>query len=404
MHFDLQRTPNYIALVSAEDPSAPRQGGQLEVRNRIEALSRISWIKVIAYSDAVLTPTHSVLNVGGERVDLLRIPRRSIPATLLRPRLPVQWARRIPSARSVVACERFLGGGARAAILCDGLFAWPLATILRKDLGVPIFLREHNVESDYIRELGRAAHPPRNWVYFIDALRTARAERAVCQQVGDGGVLTVTSEDAKRLFALTGVQGRVLPSFAGSTTVTPHNLSVQGSVLFAGNLYMPNNVAGLAWFLSSVWPTVVAARPNATLTVAGSRPSAAMLKVVGTARNVELVRDPIDLTNLYRSAACAINPSIFGAGMHMKNLDALRHEVPVVSTPLGAVGFPDGALFVARDAGAFSRRLIQLLDPTTRARLSPDAEARRTVLDDERKAKVLLHWIGAAVDAHRPAG
>lgn len=394
MHTGPQRSDTRFGVVSADDPAHPRHGGQLETRNRIEALARYASVRVIAYSDDVGVPTESRLIVAEGSVALLRLPRRALASSVMRPFLPLQWARRLPSARSMAAARQFFNDGAVDAVVCDSLFAWPLVRRLTDHRSTATLLREHNVEGDYIRELGKSAKPPTSWLYYLDSLRTARAERLVCRAVGNGNVLAVTADDAVRLEQLTGVRCRVLPSFAGQIVPARNGAAIRSSVLYAGNLYMPNNVAGVRWFATSVWPLVLADCPSARLTVAGSRPSTALLEVLRKTPGVELVTNPADLTLLYGAAACAVNPCLHGAGMHMKNLDALRHGVPVVSTVVGSKGFPEGALFVGHDAREFAEHVIELVKLGSPAQQSCDDAARRLILDDELKARKLIEWAG----------
>ncbi|MCR9195354.1 MAG: glycosyltransferase family 4 protein [Hyphomonas sp.] len=140
--------------------------------------------------------------------------------------------------------------------------------------------------------------------------------------------------------------------------------SASDKLLFVGNLSYPPNADGLTWFIQNVWPRVLAVRPATSLMAAGSNPSKAVTDLF-PAPQATLVRDPADLAPLYAAAAAGIVPLRTGSGSRIKILEAAAHNVPVVSTVVGADGLaldPNQALFATpTDPEAFSNACLACL-------------------------------------------
>jgi len=203
--------------------------------------------------------------------------------------------------------------------------------------------------------------------YFrYDWWKAERFERSILRHFRK--VFTLTGEDRAWLLArcpglpihvrLPGVE---LPEISAASD------GARDGVLFVGSFKHPANSDGLAYFLREVFPRIRAARPATTLTVVGAPAPAEFQSMPGvTVRGFVENLDP-----LYAAARLCIAPIRFGGGIKTKVLEALAHEVPVVTTPLGAegIGATDGVeLAVAKGAPEFAGRTIELLDHPERAR------------------------------------
>ena len=106
-------------------------------------------------------------------------------------------------------------------------------------------------------------------------------------------------------------------------------------VLFLGTLSVPHNIDAAQRLVRDIWPKVRAARPDATLELAGADPIAALLALEG--------RDGIsvpgmlpDLRPVWRRASVMVAPLRFSAGIQNKILEAMAAGVPVVTTAAAA--------------------------------------------------------------------
>ena len=130
--------------------------------------------------------------------------------------------------------------------------------------------------------------------------------------------------------------------------------------LFVGG-YSGHNLDGLQWFLSEVWPGVLAAQPDAEFDVVGT-----VGKAVPAGAPRVRVHGPLsDLDSVYASACVCLVPLRFGTGLKIKLTEAMAHGRAVVSTSAGAEGFPElegGEVApVAESAPAMVAAIVRLL-------------------------------------------
>jgi glycosyltransferase involved in cell wall biosynthesis len=130
-----------------------------------------------------------------------------------------------------------------------------------------------------------------------------------------------------------------------------------------GSLDWLPNVEGLLWFLNQVWPSVVEARPDATLHIVGRNPQRALLRQVS--RGVSVAASVADIREHVRDAAAFVVPLLAGGGTRLRVLEAMAMRVPIVSTTVGVQGIEcvhGQHVLVADAAGDFAQQLIALLD------------------------------------------
>lgn len=386
-----------IALIAGDDPLVPRHGGQQEMRHTIEALAPRCSLTVVAFSDRIAQPSLAEMTVRDSTIPVLLIPRKSKLQFIRRPLQPLQLARRTVTRSSLDQVKRHVDTAPDvSAVICDNLSAWHLALAVHKWTSAPLFLREHNVESHYLADLARATGTLRGLPYRIDALRMRYAERRACQKVGEGRTFAISQYDARRLLDLTGVPTRTLPPFLGTRRIEPRRSATGQTVLHAGNLYMPNNVAGLRWLIDQIWPRIVESVPTAELVVAGSRPSRTVTQLVCRSPRTSLVADPADMEDLYRAARCAVNPALYGSGISMKSVDAWRFGVPLVTTPLGARGLPFGSAGCSSDPDRFAAHVSDAIRlPQDELMVDEEAQTPGDCADDQVLATQLLSWIAS---------
>ncbi len=150
------------------------------------------------------------------------------------------------------------------------------------------------------------------------------------------------------------------------TILAPHGVDFPRQALrqkvsslgFIGNFYTPNEV-GLRWFLEEVWPRV---RKNGIqLNVYGKicrafeNKNVEQVKFHGYVPSLQAIFNEIDIM---------INPVKMGAGLKIKNVEALANGLPLVTTTHSATGLmrANGRGFViADDAKSFAFTLNRLM-------------------------------------------
>lgn len=146
-------------------------------------------------------------------------------------------------------------------------------------------------------------------------------------------------------------------------------------VLFVGDLGYEPNAQGLEWFISSTWPLIRAAAPDASLRIAGRLPTPYIQAAAGR-DGTSVLGFVDDLAPLYAEAACSIAPLLAGGGTRLKILESLAFETPVVATTLGAFGIPAGeseGLARADDPEDFARLCVDRLLHTSAHHLQASA-------------------------------
>src|SRR5277367_5256386 len=148
-------------------------------------------------------------------------------------------------------------------------------------------------------------------------------------------VLTI-SEDDRHAFLLAApelVTGR-MPMIA---TVGPEGatFSERSRMLFLANFNNPANRDATDWMLAKIWPHIRAQLPAAELALVGNNlPADLGIKEKG----VLSVGYVADLDQIFAQCRVALSPVRFGTGIKTKNLLALAHGVPLVTTTVGADG------------------------------------------------------------------
>jgi glycosyltransferase involved in cell wall biosynthesis len=135
-------------------------------------------------------------------------------------------------------------------------------------------------------------------------------------------------------------------------------------LLFVGATAQHNKHA-LMGFLENVWPRFWETHAGkATLDVVGT--VAKNLDPGKLPEGVNLVGPVEDLDEAYRRADICINPAFIGSGLKIKNVEALCHGRPLVTTPVGAEGLeaaaPTGGMLVCESYEAVLRDVIKLVD------------------------------------------
>ncbi len=139
--------------------------------------------------------------------------------------------------------------------------------------------------------------------------------------------------------------------------------------VFTGTMDFRPNVDGVLWFADEVWPRIRAALPRAHFYIVGRRPHA-RLERLRHRPGIVITGEVLDARAYIRAATVYVIPLRMGGGTRLKVLEAAAIGIPIVSTRLGAEGFPEAeaALILADGAERFAERAIHL---------ALDAEARR---------------------------
>ncbi len=198
-------------------------------------------------------------------------------------------------------------------------------------------------------------------------------------------VIAMSERDREKLAIL---GGEADPAAIPEIDVVPNGVDVAyfsapdlpkrpDTLFFAGWFGHDPNVDGLAWFLKSVYPAIVRARPGVRLDVVGGAAPGRLRRAAASFPNVRFHGYLEDLRPLLRSATVSIVPIRIGSGTRLKVLEAMAAGTAVVSTAIGAEGLEverGGHLSIADTERDFAWAVVMLLDrPEFRTAIEKEA-------------------------------
>ena len=173
-------------------------------------------------------------------------------------------------------------------------------------------------------------------------------------------VLYVTETDQQRFLELIpGLPTEHLPTIAEAASAGPGFAARQG-VLFLGNFDNLANRDALGWMLDKVWPQMRQQEPTLTLYIAGNAAPEGLEKRypgVACVGKIDQLGPQFDLRRVFAA------PIRYGTGIITKNMHAIAHGLPVVTTAIGAEGLAlqNGAhALIADTPEEFAAALLRL--------------------------------------------
>ena len=147
-------------------------------------------------------------------------------------------------------------------------------------------------------------------------------------------------------------------------------------LVFSGKMDYRPNIDAVLWFADDVWPKILAKRPLSTWAIVGQKPHARLerlkeLKGVTVTGWVDSVQPYLAGAGVY------IMPFRVGSGTRLKLIEAMASGLAIVSTRIGAEGFPveNGREIVLADTeDEMATAVLHLLDhPEKRAAIGQKA-------------------------------
>ena len=206
-----------------------------------------------------------------------------------------------------------------------------------------------------------AARGPARFLWRLEADRTARLERDVARRYDR---VLVVADAEKEAFG-----ERTEAVFHGVTLQPATDGDREFDVGFWGRLAYFANRDAAALVLGEIWPRIRAARPGATLLLAGADAPSFMRRAHGR-DGVTVISPMEDRGRLLRRVRVALFPLRFGTGQSNKVLEAAEASCALVASPEAVRGLDAIAAeaVVASDPSALAERVLGLLsDPAAAA-------------------------------------
>lgn len=230
-----------------------------------------------------------------------------------------------------------------------------------------------------------------NFVSFVPAGLRPLAARGpglkVLLQYERRAVLRCENEAVRRFarsFLISPEEVRVLRRRTGVPSVFPLKLLTEDGgdgrlcdgrsrdFIFLGDLQLPHNRIAVELLLREAAPLLERELPGHRVVIVGKSAPPALAAACARTRNCVLAGFVPDLRDLLRHARGLIAPLVFGSGVKIKCLEALRLGVPIVASRFGVEGLglrPESEYLHADDVPSLVRQMRRLADDAEHARL-----------------------------------
>ncbi len=155
-------------------------------------------------------------------------------------------------------------------------------------------------------------------------------------------------------------------------------LPIAHDLVFTGKMDFRPNIDAVLWFGQHVLPLIQAQRPGITFAIVGQRPHP-KLDVLRSIPKITITGFVDDIRPYIAGATVYVAPLRVGGGTRLKILEAMTMARPIVSTSVGAEGFPvthGQELYFADDPQTYAQTVLNLLDnPMRRAKVGQAGKA-----------------------------
>lgn len=254
--------------------------------------------------------------------------------------------------------------------------AW-CGLFLKKELGLPVVLRVHDVHwVNFERSIAQWKNPAAKLFLWIEARKIRREELAFGAATDLN--LTISDTDADVLMRNgSGIRCRTAPAGI-PLDQDKQRLQADGephTVLWMGSLGWTPNRDSFWWFYNTIVPRLVDQDPLVQVMVVGSDPPPEIRDLKHP--NVNVIGYVDDITEAILRAQVCVVPLRIGSGIRLKLLEMFSLRRAVVSTTVGCEGLnvrPGEHLLVEDEPGPFAAAVVRLLqDPDKRRALGDRA-------------------------------
>ena len=375
-----------ILLLTPQWPYPPQQGTSLRNFHVLRALALRHAVTLLSYAEADQTADAQPLSDWARVQPPVAVPARTTArrlAQLLTTRAP-DMALRLRGEALASALADLLRQEPFDAVQIEGIeLAWTIP-VVRAASAARIVLDCHNAETVLQRRAGQGDRArPERWpaaVYSaIQAGRLRQYERWALDAAD--AVVAVSEQDRRHLAALVG-NGRPIACIPNALAVEDYRWdgpvpeSARFDLVFTGKMDYRPNVDGVLWFAGAVWPLVRQARPATTWAIVGQRPHA-RLDALRAQPGITITGRVAEVQPYLAGASVYIVPLRIGSGTRLKLIESMAAGCAVVSTTVGAEGFPVQSgreLILADTPEEFAAAVLALLgDPSRRLMLGERA-------------------------------
>ena len=244
-----------------------------------------------------------------------------------------------------------------------------------------IVFDNHNAETELQRRAMQTDFGnPRRWVAAayssVQVRRLAKFERWACEQSHAVVAVSESDADALRQLGVSAEKVTVIPNCIDTHAYQNYDGPLESfDVVFMGKMDYRPNIDATLWFVDTIWPAIRAQHPNATCAIVGQKPHARLDRIrevdgITVTGWVESVQPYLHGANVF------IMPLRMGSGTRLKLIEAMAAGKAIVSTTIGAAGFPvsDGReLQIADSVPQFADAVNHILSNQTQSAAMSEA-------------------------------
>ena len=371
----------HILQLTPQFPFPPDSGGRVGIFNSLKYLSRRHSITLLSFVTGETGHYVSNLEPYCDRIVTVRHPTgSSIPGMLKNVVSPRPYTiDKFAAAEMAKQVRQCTEAGQVDLVHIDHLHMAQYVHALPP--GLPVILREHNVESVIMRRFAAQASNPFVKAYTsLQAHRLHRYEAGICPRFDR--CVTVTGVDGRTLQQMApGARVEVIPSGVDTEQFYPAVFPVEPEtyrLVTTGDYSWAPTAAGLEYFVREVYPHIRLVIPEMRLSVVGRQPPASVARMTQE-NGIDILGRVDDVRPEILRGSVFVVPTRIGSGIRLKILEAMALHRPVVSTSIGCEGIealPDEHILVADEPRAFAASVVRLLRDREQANRLATAAAR----------------------------
>lgn len=381
----------HVLFLTPQLPYPPMQGTSLRNWHIMRGVSEAHRVSLLSFSEhkpAYIAPQLAAITQVVETV--AAPPARGLRervADIARDSSP-DLSRRLASSHFATALQRRLVSDPPDIVQVEGLEMASYIPLIREVASRSrIVYDAHNAETQLQRRAYNSDRSQfRRWpAAAFSRVQVSRLEAYEAWAISAvDAVVAVSDLDAAELRRLPGAEHLRITIIANSIDLAEYETTMgtiapnqRFDLVFSGKMDYRPNVDGVLWFAESVWPDLRARHPKITWAIVGQRPAPSVLSL-GELPGVSVTGQVERVQPYLAGAKVNIIPLRVGSGTRLKLIEAMASGSAVVSTRIGAEGFPvqDGRnILLADSAEEFSRSVEAMLDDSAR-RLALGREAK----------------------------
>lgn len=379
-----------ILMLTPQLPYPPHQGTSLRNLHVLRALAEVNDVTLLSFAEADRSQELGPLKAIARVLPPVTAPTRSTTQRLaqLATTNEPDVALRLRSEAFAIALTAALAATPYDVVQIEGIeLARYIEQVRVEAPRARVVLDCHNAETELQRraiqaDLSQVSRWPAALYSAVQVRRLRRFERQALASAD--GVIAVSDIDRQYLVGLA-------PDMRSQVAVVPNTIDVSEyaqpepvpadmrfDLVFTGKMDYRPNVDAVLWFAEDVWPLILEQRPRTTWAIVGQRPHSRLdplRKVNGVALTGSVPR----IQPYIAGASVYIAPLRIGSGTRLKLIEAMAAGKAIVSTTVGAEGFPvvNGKnICLADTAGDQARTILHLLsDAEERGMLGSAARA-----------------------------